>query len=54
MKRSKWLRVGMLVCSGAVLTQFTGCSTILAPTILGFAENVLLSTLFGGGLGIPF
>lgn len=56
MSRSRMWRLALLVCTGAVMTQFVGCSTILAPTILGLVENILLSTLFGGlfgGGGIP-
>jgi hypothetical protein len=30
------------------MVQFAGCSTALAPTLIGIGEQLLLSLLFGG------
>ena len=39
-----------LICCGGALIQIGGCGAALAPTVLGLAENLLLSFLFGGAL----
>jgi hypothetical protein len=50
MNTSKLKRTLALVFTGGVLIQFVGCGTVLAPAMLGLAENVLLSLLLGGAL----
>jgi len=51
MKASRVKRIVLLVCTGGVLVQIGGCGAILAPTLLGLGEQLLLSLLFGG-LGV--
>jgi len=54
MKTARFKRTLVLVCTAALLLQVGSCATVLAPTLLGIGEQVLLSALFGGlagGLG---
>ncbi len=52
MKKSSFKRTLLLVLTGGVLVQIGGCATITAPLLLSLAENVLLSFIFGGALGL--
>lgn len=48
MTKSKWGRRLLMLASGGVLFQSTGCDTTLAPLVLSLAEQLVLSSLFGG------
>ncbi len=48
MKNSKWGRKLLILASGGLLFQSTGCETTLAPLVLSLAEQLVLSSLFGG------
>lgn len=48
MTNSKWGRRLMILASGGVLLQSSGCDTSLAPLLLSLAEQLVLSSLFGG------
>lgn len=48
MTKSKWGRRLLMLASGGMLFQATGCDTTLAPLVLSLAEQLVLSSLFGG------
>ena len=48
MKNSKWGRKLLILASGGLLFQSTGCDTTIAPLVLSLAEQLVLSSLFGG------
>ena len=50
MKAPRFKRTLALICCGGGIIQLGGCGVALAPTVLGLAENFLLSFLFGGAL----
>lgn len=52
MRKKRIVKAAAILCAGGMLTQLGACATVLAPTFLGFGENLLLSFLLGqaGGL----
>jgi hypothetical protein len=51
-RRARLLRWAAVVVAGGMVLQVGACATALSPTLLGLVENVLLSLLFGGALGV--
>jgi len=48
MMNSKWGRRLLILATGGMLLQSSGCDTTIAPLLLSLAEQLILSSLFGG------